>query len=681
MPELVVNEADVELVGIVGVNPFITNTSPSRLAMVAGHLGQHTTTAGLTPNRQSTGVSRELAKYVHDIRFPCDATVLKLIHKYPRTIGAYGVEENPLTTILYENFHTKQIGVINLEGHHCLHQYFGFRYVLTDVGKSLAPGLTFKQDTVIAQPPSITSDGDYMFGCGAYVALMSLQSGIEDGIRVSREFCLKNKTKGYGSRTLAWNKSTIPLNLFGTDENYKFVPDIGGYIGPDGLLFATRRVTPGRSLPLMSRKALKKSDFHDKRTYAIPNAKIIDIIVYKGNNNKSNLPKGMDEQCWFYYKRAQQYYSTLLDEYKRLTKERNANPNITPEFQTLLREALAYTQIPEKRHIAPMYSRQEIQEWLVEVIFEYDIIPGIGYKFTGLHGDKNIIVDVVDAIHMPTDAAGVRADIVKDGFSTIKRMNIGVVIEPAINASAENLQRKFIHETNNGLYNPERMFNELLGWYEIIAPLHYNNLLECLNMGLTSAKEEVDDFIQRGHHTYIPPNNPVDYMDACDELLKVYPPVYGPVTFTGINGERITTIDNVLIGEQYIMMLEKIGNTWNSVASAKLQHFGIPAKLSNADKYSSPTREGATRITGEGEIRLIYAVAEGITAADIIDQSMNPTVHRQIGRNILTQDKPTTIEEVIDRNLYPIGNGRVLNFVKHIETCSGKEFVLGDNND
>lgn len=676
MSERVTNEADIELTGIVGINSFLTNTSPSRLAMVAGHFGQHLLTEGMTVNRFATGVTRELSKYVHDIRFPCDALVLKLIHKYPRTIGAHSIEENPVTTVIYEDVKSpkRTIGVINIETHHCLHQYFGFKYVMKEY---IMPEHAYPKDTVIATSPAVTPEGEYMYGIGAKVALMSHPCGIEDGIRVSEEFCLANKTKGYGKRILAWNKSTIPLNMHGDLDNYKFIPDIGERVGPSGLIFATRKIVPGKAAPLMSRKALRKLDLHDKTTYAAPNAKVIDVIVYKGNNNKSNLPKGMDEQCQFYYKKASTYYNNIIDEYKRLNRDRNGECSITPEFQTLLRNSLAYTQVPEKRHITPMYSRQEIQEWVIEVIFEYDIIPGVGYKFSGIHGDKNIVVSKVPRSEMPRDAAGNYADIIKDAYSVVKRMNIGCVIETYINASADKLRSDLEREYLSGQYDYPKLLKRILGWYEIVAPLHYDNVIECLNLGVTTAQEEVDSFIRDGHHSYVPPNNPVDYMDACHELSLYYPPVHGPVTFKGIGGGEITTVENVLIGEQYIMMLEKIGNTWSSTSSAKLNHFGIPAKLTNSDKFSSPIRDGATRITGEGEVRLIYAVSGGLTIADIIDQSVNPTVHRQISNNIITAQHPTNINEVIDRVAHPIGSGRPLNFVKHLMLCSGKEFVLG----
>lgn len=677
--ERVVNECSLEVAGIAGVNTYMCNTSPSRLAMLSSHTGQTLTMPNSTVNRHVTGIHRELAKYTHDIRFPCNAIIIKIIRKYPRTLGGERVFDNPITTIIYEDTDhpRREMGVLHLEKYFCMHQYFGFDYVQLPICNELVDNMYIPKDTVIAIPPNVSPTGDYKMGISAYVAALSMPCVIEDGVRVSDEFCERTRTKGYGRRTLSLSRETIPLNLHGDFSNYKIVPDIGERVGKNGLLFATRKLRGKHTPALLSRKALRKLDFNDKTIYAMPNAKVIDIIVYKGCRDKSNLPKGMDDQCQYYYKRTCEYYQRIIDEYKRIMRERGS-VSINGELQSLLVDAQAYIHVPEKRHIISQLSRQEISEWIIEVIFEYDIIPGIGFKFTGMHGNKSIVVDIVPKNQMPKDAKGNHADIVRDSFSIIKRMNIGSCDEPYINASAEALQDSVRLGLNNPYPDINGLFNLILGWYEIVAPLHYDALLECVRMGITTAEEEVKTFAKDGHHSYMPPDNPVDYIEVVDELSRRYPPVFGPVTYTGYNGEQITTVNDVLIGEEYILQLGKIGNTWNAVSSCKLQHYGIPAKITNVDKYSSPVREGATRIWGESEIRLGGSVTGGDTMADIMDQSTNPFVHRKITENIFLADKPTDINEVIDRNIYPIGNGRVITMVKHVLECSGKEFAKYD---
>ncbi|MFO5795461.1 hypothetical protein, partial [Klebsiella pneumoniae] len=65
----------------------------------------------------------------------------------------------------------------------------------------------------------------------------------------------------------------------------------------------------------------------------------------------------------------------------------------------------------------------------------------------------------------------------------------------------------------------------------------------------------------------------------------------------------VTTKDNVLMGPLYMMLLEKIGEDWSAAASVKTQPFGLPSKLNNADRASTPGRETAIRSFGESETR------------------------------------------------------------------------------
>ncbi|MNV32828.1 hypothetical protein D3C71_1241770 [compost metagenome] len=173
----------------------------------------------------------------------------------------------------------------------------------------------------------------------------------------------------------------------------------------------------------------------------------------------------------------------------------------------------------------------------------------------------------------------------------------------------------------------------------------------------------------------MPNNNPIDYPTMIDELRAEYPPVYGPVKFIGYTGKEIITKESVLIGSAYIIVLEKTGGDWSGVSSAKLQHHGIPAKITKSDKNSYPGAAQPVRMTGEAEVRLGAATCGGEVWADIIDQSNNPTVGKEILANIYRADKPTDIKEVIDRKEFPVGNGRNNVFVDHILECAGMRFV------
>jgi hypothetical protein len=131
----------------------------------------------------------------------------------------------------------------------------------------------------------------------------------------------------------------------------------------------------------------------------------------------------------------------------------------------------------------------------------------------------------------------------------------------------------------------------------------------------------------------------------------------------------------------YIIKLEKTGGEYSGVSSAKLNHFGVTAKLTKFDKYSSPCRNSPVRLLGEAEVRLITAAAGADVVSDILNQSNDPITHKEVLSSIYSAEKPTFIERVIDRHNYPKDKGRNILFINHVLECAGTRFVYKPETD
>lgn len=677
----VVNEMNAKFAGAVGLSPFFLNDSASRLAMFCSHIGQSLVMKHSSINRILTGMEREYGKDVFAARFPCRAVVYKVIEKYPETIGGRIVGENPLTTVIYENVDSPQreFGVLNIHKHHCMHQYYGFNYVRTDDFYRLAPGAHIDAETVVATSPSITREGDYKYGLNAQVAFMSHASVIEDGVIASESVCKRMATKGYGTRTVSWGKTSMPVNLFGSETEYKPFPNVGERVGEDGMLFASRHYDDTLAPALMSSKALRVMDYFDKPIHAMPNAKIIDVVVLKGNKEKTYLPTGMDAQCRYYYEKSLRYYQELMDVQKELGKRFGDTVRLSPRLHQMMVHAESIIRSDERRYVTHTYHRQTVDEWIVQITFEYDVIPGRGYKITGMDGDKGVICAVWPDEWMPVDADGTRADFIMDGDSTFKRMNVGRFWRHAINACGHAMVkrvREWMVQKPTG-QDLEHIWQYVRRFYEIVSPPMVAKVDEAIRSDDHKLRH-LEKLVKDGHYLYIPTDNPRRYPDVLRELREAYPPCYGPVTYRDDRGMFIQTKDKVLIGELYILLLEKTGHDWSAVSSAKLQHYGIPAKQTNVDKYANAGRHSSTRTWGESEYRRGAAACGGDAMAEISDRNNNPSAHRNECENLLAADRPTDIEESVDRREVPRGGGRVVTFVNHTLRCNGIEFVKGN---
>jgi len=288
---------------------------------------------------------------------------------------------------------------------------------------------------------------------------------------------------------------------------------------------------------------------------------------------------------------------------------------------------------------------------------------------------------------MPVDEAGNRADMVMDGYATVNRMNLGRSYELYVNAASRDVVKKIIsmlnitdkkhviHFVEDLFHTNKRLFDQaikyLLGYYKIIAPRMFNWYSKAEDQVLV---EHLAEVIKDGIYLYIPPDNEINAVEAITELEKFYKPTYGPVTYIGNSGRKVTTKDPVRIGSVYVMLLEKTGEDWSSVASGKVQHFGILAKIAKPDTYAQPTRSSPIRAWGESEARIVASYCPLRTIAELMDRNNNPATHKEIVKGILEADKPTNITTLIDRQKIPYGQTKPLSLVKHTLFCAGIKF-------
>lgn len=294
------------------------------------------------------------------------------------------------------------------------------------------------------------------------------------------------------------------------------------------------------------------------------------------------------------------------------------------------------------------------------------------------------------------DEAGNRADMVMDGNSTVNRMNMGRLYEIYTKAAARDAA-KFIREKigikqfdHHSQVKVEEIFHSdrqlfdrcyayLMGFYSIITP----RMFKWLNDEATD-QEKINHLasVVRTHiYLYIPLENEVEQTEVVKQLQIHYKPTYGPVTYVGNSGQKVTTVDPVRIGSMYIMLLEKTAeNDLSAVSSAKLQHFAVLSQLTKTDKYLQPTRNQPVKGVGESEERIIASYAGETAIAEMMDRNNTPVVHKEIVWNVLDAQKPTDIKSVVNRNQTPVGGSKPLNIVDHALLCAGVRFVFhGDS--
>lgn len=694
-----------ELLGVLGLSPFVAYDSASRRQMFSSHISQALVIEGSTERFIQTGMEQEYGKYTFNVKMPVDAEIIRVIERYPRTLDESNIGHNPETLVIYENADTKEIGCLSLVDYFSHHQYFGFPYKRNSTVLKLRKGEYVSKGTVLLDSPSITEKGGYKYGRECNVAFMSHPAVAEDGFIVSRDVLQKFRFKTYETRVIEWGSKSYPLNLYGDENKYKPHPDIGELVRADGVLMALRQHNENFAPVETSVSRTREIDpVFDMCYYAagpgevkdgkILSGRVIDIrVMHDPESTVPTTPVGMEVQTKRYNDARLRYFKDIYDVYLSLKRQRGKALSITHEFNRLIVEAISVLgaikpiannkETPER--VSKLHRGIPLDDWRVEFVIEYTVEPIIGYKLTDSHGGKGVICHIAEPHEMPVDEAGNRADIVVDQGARLSRMNLGGLYEPYINAASRDLAKEIKnkllgqsvvpagwHIKNPDMNIVNQCWSRYMRYLQIVTPMTYERFKEFDDKTIISYLESI---IKEGMiYLYYPPDNQVDGMTVIEQLEQEFAPTYGPVTYTGYSGKQCTTVDNVRIGSMYIILLEKTGDDWTAVSSGKWQSFGVLAQITNRDKYTQPTRNQAIRAWGETETRIATAYVGSIMASEILDRNNNIMSHRQVLTSILEADKPTDINCSVDRSINPLGNARPLQLAKHYAMCGGWEF-------
>jgi hypothetical protein len=404
------NDLKIELLGTTSnLNMYSGNTSAARQYMYCSHITQDVVCAGTTPRRVQAGIERDYGKHTFMVKMPVNAQVIKVINKYPKTMGHGGIKENPETVVVYEDIETKRVAHLTIPKFHSVHPTLGFKYTHNPKAMSmLTPEAYIKKGTVFAHSPNLRgaeqldfSDAEYCYGLETNVAYMSIPEVIEDGFVVSEDYAKRLAFNKIESRVIEIGKTHYPLNLYGDKDNYKPFPGIGDRIRDDGLVMALRRydeLTAFNEMSIHDVTADMVDEVYDELVYGEPGALVHDVDVDRDYNlTIPTCPVGMDSECRKYEQAGERFYQEIIDVYKGLRKSRGEYISLDRDFHDLVRSSLGRVD-PASRgirggtKIRRTYRRKPLDNWRIEIKYSKIIIPGPGYKMTDEFGGKGVKV-------------------------------------------------------------------------------------------------------------------------------------------------------------------------------------------------------------------------------------------------------------------------------------------------
>ena len=673
-------ELKLEFLGTAGLNSFVPNVSSPRAVMDNNHLAQKLPLIHPDEKMIKSGIEYELAKYINDVRVDQNCIVKAVIPRYANM----AISDAPCVTLLveYMDDDTTYLDYIQVENHKSTHTYFGYLLSLTEDFSNISYNGVLNEGTILAKTASYGEDHDYRFGRQANIALMSHPSVAEDGYAISESFARTSGFHAISKRVINITKDTIPLNVNGTPDLFKFLPNIGEEVREDGLLCALRDRNGFFSVSDMSDRGLSEVDYtFDNPVYVPVRSKVIDIKVIRGNYLKPEFPSGMTGQLDDLAAQYHAYNTMLVNRFDAILEEKRQiygslnGVRISPKLTRLIADSTIEVNAVNNPKQKLCCRKVPIDQYRIEVTVSSIKIPNYGYKLTDLHGAKGVVCRILPDHHMPVDKWGVRADVIADDSSTGSRMNPGRAYEVYLNAARRDLQTKLVQQF--GYYEgmvltPEaiQQIGTILGeFYSIISPVRMKQeFLDTLTFEELS--HHVYKCLSSGIRLYYPPDNERNICDVI-EMLEVspYKPNYDTLVYTDDLGRVVETVEPIRVGQIYLMFLEKIANSYSAVSSSRVNNFGFAIKGSNTNKYRYPHALSPTKTLSETEIRILVAL--GAHVQDLTDQTFNPISHKLVVKHILTSPKAFDRDFDIDRSIVQYAAGKSVGLARHLFNAVG----------
>lgn len=623
--------------------------SAGRLDMFSKHLYQAYCLINPDFPNVFKGYECKLAPYDHSNLWDTikeESIVIEKIPKYGVRIGANPISYNGIFYLVYQSTKDKTIDYLEISEYTKGSDGYGFKNRLINEPLMMKDHMLF-EGTKFTRSSMEPEDGVYCLGREAVTAIMTLPGTVEDSIVVRRGWIEENTTYTIHTEEINIPYYRHPIFLYDPEAN-KFLPDLGDFVGEDGILAAFRQSNEHTFMSdTLDINIGNVSPFHDIKFTAPPGAQVIDIDVWK-----NHLPKGKikynNEQL---YSQLDKYIEATKQRYRRIIKiyeEYKDTCKFTDKFETLVTTAYKYL-ISSRERVNGIYLNsntnfidkdEEIDYIKVKITYCCKVVPNLGSKFTGREGSKGIVSVIGEDEDMPVDDYGIVADIVISPLSIPGRMNSVILDEQFINRTSMFVLAKL---------KENRDFEYLMEYCELINANYADLLREKLRTPELQQRY-IDELIRHDSiYLNIPPFQEGFDDDFFLHLEEKYGSYSTPVTFNIVDEDgtkkKQRTAAPICLGSRYIYTLYAKPEP-TSAGFGKVNHFGIPIK-STSKRSDSHVKKTPVKVIGQDELRLLNAG----TVRDVIFRTMNllansPDGYKKVIETLLTHPSPSRINQM-----------------------------------
>lgn len=472
----------------------------------------------------------------------------------------------------------KRLDVQERISYHYITESYGYLYN-NEYLDNIEVGAYIPKGTIVQKSLAFDEYNNRKDGANFNVVYMALDDNMEDSIIFSDEAAGRLTSPLVKPVQIMINDNNIPLNIYGDDQTYKIIPDIGEDI-KDTILIALRKEKKDEAYYTQSIDRLRQVMMSDEIKQI--KGKVIDIDIFCNN------PEILDS---YYYGQLKMYHNELMrmstEFVKTLMPYESAGYKFTYDLQKLYGVAKRVAnndKYIEKRTFSNIILN-------ITVLEELKMNPGD--KSSNRYGGKGIVSQIWPKKYMPRYKTPLGnyeyADVIFNSSTMINRENVGQTFELSLN----HISSEIIYKIQKDKIPLKKAYQMIYDFIELCSPEQAAYMQDMVSrMSDEELAFFVESIINSGNiHLSMRPITDTMTIDKIAEIYRKFPWIEQNQIEIAINDSEgniryIPARRRMVMGKQYIFRLKQFAEEKFSATSLSATNIRNENTKSKAKKDS-----------------------------------------------------------------------------------------------
>ena len=427
---------------------------------------------------------------------------------------------------------------------------------------TLRVGDIIPKDTVVQKSLAFDEYNNRADGINMNVAYLALDDNMEDSIIFSDTAASKLVTPFVKPVEIMINDNDIPVNLYGSDTEYKIIPDIGEPI-IDANLIALRKEKKEESYYNQSINNLSKLMISDDKRQV--HGTVIDVNIYC--NNPEILDSHYYAQVKKYYMEQERYVSEIVGIFTNCITH-------YPDYKLTYEAQKMFALCKRMKNHDLFTDKRTFSNILLEVDVLEEKVMEAGDKASNRYGGKGVCSAIWPQWLMPRYKNGKgeweHVDVIFNSSTMINRENVGQTFELSINHIGEAIINKIIQDN----MNVDQAYSLIHQFVSMCSPQQAAVMDQKVReMNREEFMFYLESIIDSGAiHLSMKPISDSFTIDKLNEMYKVFPwitqnEVEVPMVGSDGNLRYVPARRKIVVGKQYIYRLKQVAEEKYSATS------------------------------------------------------------------------------------------------------------------